>query len=90
MIKLFQKIADDRKANEEAVKEQERKDYVEAEKKAETLNIIMTSSFCPFVNGQCRRTCVHFKAGFVAEFYDSDFNKYYGVNKPKCRLWNKR
>lgn len=90
MIKLFKKIVDDWKVNEEAVKEQERKDYAEAEKKVETFNILMASSFCPLVNGMCRRTCVHFKGGFVAEFEDSDYTKYYVANKPQCKLWNKR
>lgn len=85
----FKEVADNWKKHNEAVKAQERQERHEAEVEVEKLNTEMTQKFCPLVNGDCRKTCVHFKPGYVFEMETADYEKYFIAHKPKCRMWRK-
>ena len=79
------------KTNCEAYKAAELADIRERRQKAEAeierLNVEMTQMFCPFVNGNCRRTCVHFDLGVVLEMNMTYCNKHFIFHTPKCRMW---
>lgn len=89
MLKAFNKM----RANWAAARAAEAADLRERKQRAEAevdrLNVEMTQKYCPFVGGDCRRTCVHFKPGNVFEMEHADYTKSFIAHGPKCRTWKK-
>lgn len=45
----------------------------------------MLTTWCPLLDGNCQKKCVHFKSGYV---FDIDFNGGCSISvPPTCKLW---